>query len=251
LAAGLDLIGSERGEAWRILVVDADQQVNTTQMLTGRSDYGPIHSLTNLYQNALYDVEQLSEAIVPSLWSEAIDVLPGDRSLQEVPNRQTILPRGDYRLADVIGEISAGYDFVLFDTNPKWDSLSVAVFLASQQAVVPVDLRQFAIQGLSHMIGTLNQKKREYRHPEFEIAGILVTRFNEQLVGMRADLEALQQHPTLGSMLFAGQIPESIVVDYAQREGLSLFGYAPESKVAIAYARFIGEMIGRLPDGAY
>jgi chromosome partitioning protein len=249
LAAGLDLIGSERGAAWRILVVDADQQVNTTQMLTGRTDFGPVKSLSSLYRDKLYDAEQLARAIVPSLWSKSIDVLPGDRSLQEVPSRQTILPRGDYRLADVINELAAEYDFILFDTNPKWDTLSVAVFLASQHALVPVDLRQFAIQGLSHMIGTLNQKKREYRHPEFEIAGILVTRFNEQLVGMRADLEALRRHPTLGAMLFSGQIPESIVVDYAQREGVSLFGYAPESKVAIAYARFIGEVIGRLPDG--
>ena len=78
--------------------------------------------------------------------------------------------------------------------------------------------------------------------------GILVTRFNEQLVGMRADLEALQQHSMLGPMLFTQQVPESIVVDYAQREGLSLFDYAPESKVAIAYARFIGEVLGRLPE---
>ena len=248
LAAGLDLIGSERGEAWRILVIDADQQVNTTQMLTGRSDFGPERSLTHLYHDKLYDAALLTPAIVPSLWSERIDVLPGDRSLQEVPSRQTILPRGDYRLADVIGEIAPDYDFILFDTNPKWDALSVAVFLASQHAVVPVDLRQFAIQGLSHMIATLVQKKREYRHPDFNIAGILVTRFNEQLVGMRADLEVLLHHPTLGAMLFSGQIPESIVVDYAQRDGTSLFGYAPESKVAVAYARFIGEVLGRLPD---
>ena len=248
LAAGLDLIGKERGEAWRILVIDADQQVNTTQMLTGRSDFGPERSLTRLYQDKLYDAALLTRAIVPSLWSDSIDVIPGDRSLQEVPSRQTILPRGDYRLADVIGEIAAAYDFILYDTNPKWDALSVAVFLASQYAVVPVDLRQFAIQGLTHMIATLVQKKREYRHPDFNIAGILVTRFNEQLVGMRADLEALLHHSTLGAMLFSGQIPESIVVDYAQREGTSLFGYAPESKVAVAYARFVGEVLGRLPD---
>ena len=248
LAAGLDLIGKERGEAWRILVIDADQQVNTTQMLTGRSDFGPERSLTRLYQDKLYDAALLTRAIVPSLWSDSIDVIPGDRSLQEVPSRQTILPRGDYRLADVIGEIAAAYDFILYDTNPKWDALSVAVFLASQNAVVPVDLRQFAIQGLTHMIATLVQKKREYRHPDFNIAGILVTRFNEQLVGMRADLEALLHHSTLGAMLFSGQIPESIVVDYAQREGTSLFGYAPESKVAVAYARFVGEVLGRLPD---
>ena len=248
LAAGLDLIGKERGEAWRILVIDADQQVNTTQMLTGRSDFGPERSLTRLYQDKLYDAALLTRAIVPSLWSDSIDVIPGDRSLQEVPSRQTILPRGDYRLADVIGEIAAAYDFILYDTNPKWDALSVAVFLASQNAVVPVDLRQFAIQGLTHMIATLVQKKREYRHPDFNIAGILVTRFNEQLVGMRADLDALLHHSTLGAMLFSGQIPESIVVDYAQREGTSLFGYAPESKVAVAYARFVGEVLGRLPD---
>ena len=248
LAAGLDLIGKERGEAWRILVIDADQQVNTTQMLTGLSDFGPERSLTRLYQDKLYDAALLTRAIVPSLWSDGIDVLPGDRSLQEVPSRQTILPRGDYRLADVISEIAPAYDFVLYDTNPKWDALSVAVFLASQNAVVPVDLRQFAIQGLTHMIATLVQKKREYRHPDFNIAGILVTRFNEQLVGMRADLEALLHHSTLGAMLFSGQIPESIVVDYAQREGTSLFGYAPESKVAVAYARFVGEVLGRLPD---
>ena len=247
LAAGLDLMGRRQGRNWRILVVDADQQVNTTQMLTGRSDYGPEKSLTHLYRYNLYEAEQVTQAIVPSVWSERIQVVPGDRSLQEVPIRQPILPRGDYRLADVIQEISPEYDFILFDTNPKWDSLSVAVFLAAQYAIVPVDLRQFAIQGLSHMIGTLVLKKREYRHPDFGIMGILITRFSEQLVGMRADLEALQSHGTLGPMLFSGLVPESIIVDYAQREGISLFAYAPKSKVAVAYARFIGEVLGRLP----
>ena len=245
LAAGLDLIGRRQRKDWRILVVDADQQVNTTQMLTGHTGYGPDRSLSCLFKNNLYDAEMLSSIIVPSRWSDRIDVAPGDRSLQEVPLRQATLPRGDYRLADVIAEIAPRYDFILFDTNPKWDGLSVAVFLATQYAIVPVDLRQFAIQGLSHMIGTLIQKKREYRHPTFNILGILVTRFNEQLVGMRADLEALQQHANLGSMLFTVQVPESIVVDYAQREGVSLFEYAPNSKVALAYARFVGEVLGR------
>jgi chromosome partitioning protein len=245
LAAGLDLVGRRTRKSWRILVVDADQQINTTQMLTGHSDYGPDKSLTRLYENNLYDADMLTSVIVPTRWSEQIHLIPGDRSLQEVPARQTTLPRGDYRLADVISEIAPQYDFVLFDTNPKWDSLSVAVFLAAQYAIVPVDLRQFAIQGLSHMIGTLVQKKREYRHPTFDILGILVTRFNEQLVGMRSDLEALQEHSTLGQMLFSVQIPESIVVDYAQREGQSLFDYSPKSKVAVAYARFVGEVLGR------
>jgi chromosome partitioning protein len=245
LAAGLDLIGKRQRKNWRILVVDADQQVNTTQMLTGRADFGPEGSLSRLYGNNLYDAGQLDEVIVPSRWSERIHVLPGDRSLQEVPRRQVTLPRGDYRLADVIADFDSAYDFILFDTNPKWDSLSVAVFLAAGSAVVPVDLRQFAIQGLSYMIGTLVQKKREYRHPDFSILGILVTRFNEQLVGMRTDLEVLREHQALGSMLFSVQVPESIVVDYAQREGVSLFEYAPKSKVAHAYARFVGEVLGR------
>ena len=251
LAAGLDLIGKRKKKSWRILVVDADQQVNTTQILTGRSDFGPRRSLTALYSENLYDVTQLTEAIVPSLWGDHIHVIPGDRSLQSVPSRQTILPRGDYRLADVIGEIAPDYDYILFDTNPKWDALSVAVFLAAGFAIVPVDLRQFAIQGLSHMIGTLVQKKREYRHPEFGVMGILITRYSENLIGMRADLEALQRHQALGSLLFSGQIPESIVVDYAQREGTSLFNYAPKSKVAVAYARFIGEVLGRMPEEAF
>ncbi len=245
LAAGLNLMGQRLQKNWSILVIDADQQVNTTQMLTGRTDYGPEQSLTSLYRDNLYDVEQLRAAIVPSIWSDNIHVVPGDRSLQEVPRRQITLPRGDYRLADVVQELDGDYDFILFDTNPKWDSLSVSVFLASTSAVVPVDLRQFAIQGLSHMIGTLITKKREYRHPDFAILGILITRFSDQLVGMRADLEALQQHQTLGPLLFSVQVPESIVVDYAQREGVSLYEYAPKSKVAVAYARFIGEVLGR------
>lgn len=245
LAAGLSLIGRRQGKNWRILVVDADQQVNTTQMLTGRTDFGPRASLSCLYSANLYGAEQLAATIVPSLWGEDIHVVPGDRSLQDVPRRQTILPRGDYRLADVISEIDSQYDYILFDTNPKWDALSVAVFLAVQAAVVPVDLRQFAIQGLSYMLGTLIRKKREYRHPDFSILGILITRFSQQLVGMRSDLALLQGHKPLGSLLFSVQIPESIVVDYAQREGVSLFDYAPRSKVAIAYARFIGEVLGR------
>jgi len=245
LAAGLDLISRRQHKDWRILVVDADQQVNTTQMLTGRADFGPDHSLTCLYHNNLYDAQQIDSIVVPSRWSDQIHVVPGDRSLQDVPRRQLTLPRGDYRLADVITEFDSAYDFILFDTNPKWDSLSVAVFLAARSAIVPVDLRQFAIQGLSYMISTLVEKKREYRHPDFSILGILVTRFNEQLVGMRADLEVLQDHRTLGSMLFSVQVPESIVVDYAQREGVSLFEYAPKSKVAHAYAHFVGEVLGR------
>ncbi len=245
LAAGLDLMSRRKNQNWRILVVDADQQMNTTQTLTGRCDFGRERSLACLYADNLYDADQLRAVVVPSRWSSAIQVIPADRSLQETPLRQATLPRGDYRLADVIGEIAPEYDFVLFDTNPKWDALSVAVFLASSLAVVPVDLRQFAIQGLSYMITTLVQKKREYRHPGFSILGILVTRFSDQLVGMRTDLQTLRAHPTLGNLLFSEPVPESIVVDYAQREGISLFEFAPRSKVAAAYARFVGEVAGR------
>ena len=76
-------------------------------------------------------------------------LLAGGRALAGV---RRLIARKDFgserTLAEALEPIEGQYDFVLFDTAPGWDPLTVNVLFYATEVLAPVSLEVLTIQGL-------------------------------------------------------------------------------------------------------
>jgi chromosome partitioning protein len=141
LSAGLALSGS------KVLLVDTDTQGQDSYMLGIK----PVAGLTELLTK---EVDR-NKAIVPArknLW-----ILAGGKSLAGV---KRIIDRKDFggelMLSEALRPLETLFDYIVVDTSPGWDPLTVNVLFYVKEILVPVALDVMALQGLIEFLKSLS-----------------------------------------------------------------------------------------------
>ncbi len=140
LAAGLALAG------YKTLLVDTDTQGQSSYMLGVKPEYG-LAELVNKEvspQKALYKARE-------RLW-----LLAGGRSLAGL---KRIIDRKDFggelTLAEALAPYEPHFDFIIVDSSPGWDPITVNVLFFVQELLIPVSLEVMSLQGLSEFSKSL------------------------------------------------------------------------------------------------
>jgi chromosome partitioning protein len=148
LSAGLALAG------FKVLLVDTDTQNQDGYMLGVK----PTAGLTEY----MLDETGAEDAIVEArknLW-----LLSGGKSLGGV---KRLIDRknfgGELTLAEALSPLESRYDYIIVDTSPGWDPLTVNVLFYVQEILAPVALEVMALQGLVEFLKSLSsiQKYRK------------------------------------------------------------------------------------------
>lgn len=149
----------------RVLVIDADQQANATEVLThGRKFYaqfGP--TICDLYNNQKFDVR---DVIIPAKNGEEdipdLFLIPSDPSFERVmensmarPHREKILLR---HLKPVMGE----FDFILIDCSPALNLSSTNAAYVADHVIIPIDGGSFSLTGAETVLDYLDEIKEEH-----------------------------------------------------------------------------------------
>ena len=149
LSAGLAMAG------YRVLLVDTDTQGQSAYMLGKRPQAG----LTELLTGELGP----GETIVPvrkNLW-----LLGGGKSLAGV---KRIIDKksfgAEWTLSESLKKVDKHYDFVIIDTSPGWDQLTVNVLFYAREILIPVALEAMPLHGLAQFmrsIGSIQKYRRD------------------------------------------------------------------------------------------
>lgn len=149
LSAGLALAG------FKVLLVDTDTQGQSAYVLGKQPGAG----LTELLTGEL----PAEDTIIPArknLW-----LLGGGRSLAGVKRLIDKKSFGaEYTLAEAFSKFEEQYDFVIIDTSPGWDQMTVNVLFYVTEILVPVALEVMPLQGLSEFmksLGSINKYRKE------------------------------------------------------------------------------------------
>ena len=127
------------------------------------------------------------------------------------------------------------YDFVLIDNAPGLDRLQGAAITAADEIFVPIELRQFAVDGLVEMSETITE-----RYPGAAAITRIIPNFYKNTKRQRSFLAALEQ-------LFPGKvtttaIPLDSVFDEVVTDGKILFLHRLYSTGAAHYLKIIHEL---------
>jgi chromosome partitioning protein len=223
----------------KVLVVDFDPQASATSGL-GIDVTTVKHSMYDvvLDQCGRYKGVPITQVILHTD-VENLHVAPSELDLgvaevlgQRTRNRASIL-------SQALEEVKPLYDYVLIDLPSSLGLLMINGLCASDQVVVPVDPSIFSLEALEGLGTLLRDVEQMAGHSINQIMVILIRYvrpglFSRMLHRHNPSQEVETRLRDMFQTVFV--VPDSAKIYEAQREGVPISHYAPESKIGGAYA---------------
>lgn len=220
----------------KVLVIDLDPQGNASTGLgidrkSRRLDtYRMIIGGTSLGEAA-------QKSTVPGL-----DIVPAGMDLSGAELELVDMEAREHRLKQAIGDGAQGYDYVLIDCPPALGLLTLNALVASQAVLVPLQCEFFALEGLSHLMRTIERVQKVF-NPILEIQGIVLTMFDKR--NNLSDQVASDVREYFGDKVYKTVIPRNVRVSEAPSYGKPVLMYDIKCAGSQAYLHLAGEVLRR------
>ena len=230
LATALAAVGK------RILVLDLDPQGNaSTGLGVDQAD-----RQTNAYHVMIGEASietAILDTQIPglSLVSSGVDLSGAEIELIEVKNRL-------FRLKSALTGVIEMYDFIFIDCPPALGLLTVNALNAAHAVLVPLQCEFFALEGLSHLVRTIERIKTSYNEM-LEIQGIVLTMFDSR--NNLSDAVASDVREFFGAIVYETVIPRNVRVSEAPSYGKPVLLYDVGCAGSQAYIHLASEVLKR------
>lgn len=219
LSAGLAAVDK------RVLLVDADVQGQCAIMLGLEPEKG----LAELLMDEPDPTEVLTEAR-PFLW-----LLAGGFALSKA---KQMIARENYRsdliLSKAMQPYEGHFDYVIVDTAPSYDNLTVNVLCYIDQILCPVNMEALALDGLGMFLENIRPIQEE---EGIDIKYILPTFLDGRVKKTEEILDRLRTH---FSDKLCHPIHYSTKLSEAPAWGETIFEYSPKDRAALDYSKLTG-----------
>ena len=234
---GLSDALSEAGR--RVLVIDMDPQCNTTSTSKGETD--DRYTMFDILREecTLSDTIQKRERydLVPN------DVLLSGREAEFIVH----LPKLKL-LKKQLQSVKDNYDYAIIDTPPNFGFYMTAALLASDGVIMPLDAGKYAVDGISQLLGFINDARSE--NENMQIYGALITQADYRYGETK---NFIKQLPELGKQngfkVFKSIIRTCADIQKAQNHVESIYDYNRSSKAVKDFEAFAKELERTIKNG--
>ena len=142
------------------------------------------------------------------------DVLPSDIMLSAAEVEFTA-PRREFMLSDLLTGVRDRYDYVIIDTPPALNILTVNAYVASSGLIVPMEAEVLSLVGVTQLQETIETVRSAF-NPNLKVLGILINKYNGRLTLSKDILELAQEvAEQLDSQVFQSKIHRGVGVAMA------------------------------------
>jgi len=220
----------------RVLLLDLDPQGNaSTGLGIGRQS----RAVTS-YQ-VLIGEQPIETAIVATKVPH-LSIVPASVDLSGAEIELVGAERREYRLRQALAGKALPYDYVLIDCPPSLGLLTLNALVAAQAVLVPLQCEFYALEGLSHLVRTIERVKR-HLNPALEIQGVVLTMFDKR--NNLSDLVAADVRDHFGDKVYETVIPRNVRISEAPSHGKPVLLYDFRCPGAQAYVHLAGEVLRR------
>ena len=233
-AINLGAAMAERGHP--VLLIDLDPQANSTSGL-GIDPRRARRTVYHLLSSGTAIDEVAMPTAVPNLYlvPSQLDLAGAEIELATMNNRET-------RLRSALHDLGGGYGHVLIDCPPSLGLLTLNAMAAASEVLVPMQCEYFAMEGLSHLMQTLDLVRRGL-NPDLRIGGILMTLFDSRTTLSWDVLQEIRR--AYPKEVFRTLIPRNVRVSEAPSHGKPVTVYDPGCRGASAYRQLAEEILNR------
>lgn len=224
----------QRGQ--RVLGVDLDPQGSLSFSLG--LDIENCATVYDLFKGRV----TIDEAITPA---NGIDLLPANilLSVAELEFNRT---GREFMLRNELAHVLDRYDYIIIDTPPALNVLTVNAYVASDNLVIPMVPEILSLLGVAQIKDTIDTVQQCY-NPKLRVLGILLNKYSARLTLNREVSEMADQiAKQLETRVFKSTVRSSISVAEAPAHGESVLSYAPTSKPADDFQSLVTEITSLL-----
>ncbi len=220
----------------RVLIIDLDPQGNASTGL------GIPHSQRDrgTYE-ILFDDLPVGSTIRPTL-VPGLSIVPASVHLSGADIELVGMERRESRLREAIRRAALSFDHILIDCPPALGLLTLNALVAADSVLVPLQCEFYALEGLSHLLRTIERVRRAF-NPDLDIQGIVLTMFDRR--NNLSDLVARDVRGVLGAKVFDTVIPRNVRVSEAPSHGKPVLLYDVGCAGSQAYIHLAGEVLRR------
>ena len=223
----------------KVLVIDLDPQANLTRCfdVENTENIKTIGHLliTEMEEEESYLVEDYTESY------DEIDIIPSSVYLSAVETQMRIETGSERILSEIVNQAKEHYDYILIDTSPSLNILTINALCASDSVLIVADTQLFAIVGIGELLKTI-QKIKKRVNPKLKVQGILLTMCENRTNLSKTLTEQVEEMFQKKIKVFQTKIPKTVKVGEAIYSGQSIKKYAKGSSVDIAYDNLAKEI---------
>jgi len=220
----------------RVLIVDMDPQGNASTGLGVAADKRG-HSVYQVLLDGMTLEGAVTRTLVPGM-----DIVPSGVDLSGAELELIDVPKREYRLRDAIQQARGTYDFVVIDCPPALGLLTLNALVAADAVLVPLQAEFYALEGLSHLMRTIDRVKRGL-NPNLSLQGVVLTMFDRR--NNLCEMVAADVRGYLGDRVYKTMIPRNVRVSEAPSHGKPVLLYDLRCAGSQAYVRLAREILQR------
>ena len=161
------------------------------------------------------------------------DLVAAELELVDDPERAVRMKQALAKLAE-----TDAYEYVFIDCPPSLGILTVNALTASDRVLVPLQCEYYALEGLTHLMATIDRVKNG-TNPSLEVEGIVLTMFDARNNLAHQVAEEVRAH----FQVFDAVIPRNIRLSEAPSHGKPALLYDVQSRGAQAYLALASELL--------
>ena len=230
LAAALAILNK------KVLLIDLDPQGNAS---TG---FGIALSQR---QKTIYEILigecDIEQALIPTKFSD-LKIITSTVDLSACEVELVGVEKREYLLRRALKNLVHNFDYILIDCPPSLGILTINALTASDSVLIPMQCEFFSLEGLSHLLTTLDLIKDNLNH-HLTITGIILTmhdRRNKLTEQVETDVRDY-----LKEKVFHHVIPRNVKMSEAPSHGLPGVVYDSKCPGSIAYFGLAKEVLER------
>lgn len=225
-----------------VLIIDLDPQGNASTGL-GIERKNRVHST----YDALVGERPLDQIVIPTavprlyIAPSSLDLLGVELEISVHSDRSQKLKRA-LRVLSVSQNYPVKFTYVLIDCPPSLNLLTINALCAGDAVLVPLQCEFFALEGLSQLLRTVDEVRRNL-NPNLQIHGVILTMYdprNSLANQVVADVRAF-----MGDKVYDTVIPRNVRVSEAPSHGKPVLLYDLRCAGSQAYLKLASEIIQR------
>ena len=148
----------------------------------------------------------------------------------------------EQKLGGVLEKIGDEFDYIIIDCPPSLGLLTLNALCAADAVLVPLQCEYYALEGLSHLVRTIDRVKRAF-NPSLEIQGVVLTMYDRR--NNLSDMVAADVREHFGDKVYRTVIPRNVRVSEAPSHGKPVLVYDWRCAGSQAYIHLASEMLRR------
>ncbi|MEK6746483.1 MAG: ParA family protein [Pseudomonadota bacterium] len=220
----------------KVLILDFDPQGNAS---TGLGIAQNNRNVTS-YELVLDDIDVASaiqKTLVPNL-----HIIPATIDLSGAEIEMVSLVAREFRLKNVLAKSPHNYDYILIDCPPSLGLLTLNALVASDAVLIPLQCEFYALEGLSHLIRTV-ELVRGSLNSNLSIQGIILTMYDRRNKFTEQIESDVREY--FGDKVYSSVIPRNVRMSEAPSHGKPALIYDMNCAGSKAYIQLASELLKR------